>query len=223
MFRSDYEEAVDAVNKKVRLLHEKVKELGLYVLAPNKSKDTICYPKIFTEQKGENVHKFISDFQLAISSDHVRKKDECKTLMKYLGGEASLCIGEHTSDLTEACALLKSTFGNPMIIWNQKKEAIADTLGNFGIWGKANSLERRNAIIQMIDFINEATTLATEHSKLRNEINSESTYRDIFVLLPNNICEDVLEKIDPEKPVCEKAHFDEKPSYFTSEQDCALP
>ena len=115
--------------------------------------------------------------------------------MKYLGGEASKCVGEHTVSLTEAFDLLKKTFGNPMIIWNQKKEAIADALGNFGIWGKPNSLERRNAIIQMIDFINEATTLATEHSKLTNEINSESTYRDIFVLLPNNICEDVLEKI----------------------------
>ena len=124
--------------------------------------------------------------------------------MKYLGGDASKCIGEHTVSLTEAFDLLKKTFGNPMIIWNQKKEDIADALGNYGIWGKANSLERRNAIIQMIDFINEATTLATEHSKLRNEINSESTYRDIFVLLPNNIRQDVLEKIDPEKPLSEK-------------------
>ena len=54
-FRSDYQEAIDTVNKKVKLLQDKDKELGLYVLAPNKSKETICYPKIFTGQRGENV------------------------------------------------------------------------------------------------------------------------------------------------------------------------
>ena len=83
-FRNNYAKVSEAVSEKHKLLVEKDKELGLYILAPNKTKESICYPKVFSGHLGENVHKFVSDFKTAIEADQIRVKDEIKTLRKYL-------------------------------------------------------------------------------------------------------------------------------------------
>ena len=95
---------------------KKDKELGLYSLAPNKSKDSICYPKVFSGKVGENVHQFIKEFKTALQADHVRKKDEVKTLMKYLDSHAKTSVGTHTQTLDEAIEILKNTYGIPSLI-----------------------------------------------------------------------------------------------------------
>ena len=79
-FRNNYTKVSEAVSEKHKLLVEKDKELGLYILAPNKTKESICYPKVFSGHLGENVHKFVSDFKTAIEADQIRVKDEIKTL-----------------------------------------------------------------------------------------------------------------------------------------------
>ena len=60
-FRNNYIKVSETVSKKHKLLVERDKELGLYILAPNKTKESICYPKTFSGHMGENVHKFVSE------------------------------------------------------------------------------------------------------------------------------------------------------------------
>ena len=71
------------------LLH---KNLGLFSLTDTKIKGAIKYPEAFTGRLGENIFKFIKDFKEAIVSDHVRKVEQAKTLIKCLKGNSKLTI-----------------------------------------------------------------------------------------------------------------------------------
>ena len=115
-------------------------------MAPSKNKENICYPEVFTGKIGENVHKFLADFRIAIEADHVRTKDKVKTLLKYLAGDAKTSVGMHTLTLDEAFDILTTTYGNPSLIWNKIKEDISNSLGKLSNWGKPESVARRNAL-----------------------------------------------------------------------------
>ena len=149
-----YQKAEDEVTKRILSLTERDSKLGLYTLAPSKNKETICYPDVFCGRLGENVHKFIADFKLAIQADHVRSKDEVKTLIKYLDADAKTSIGEHTLKLEDAFDILKTTYGNPSLIWNHLKQNLSKSLGKSAYWGKQQSVVRRNSITKLIDFLN---------------------------------------------------------------------
>ena len=75
-FNDTYQLMVDAVTAMIKELNEMDKNLGLYALTDSKSKSTVQYPEPFGGVLGENVFKFIKDFEDAISSDHIRKADE---------------------------------------------------------------------------------------------------------------------------------------------------
>ena len=74
-FRNKHDQLLKDVSDKYELLIAKDQELGLYTLAPNKSKDSVCYPGVFSGKFGENVHKFVADFKAAIKAHQVRTKD----------------------------------------------------------------------------------------------------------------------------------------------------
>ena len=196
-----YQKAEDEVTKRILSLTERDSKLGLYTLAPSKNKETICYPDVFCGRLGENVHKFIADFKLAIQADHVRSKDEVKTLIKYLDADAKTSIGEHTLKLEDAFDILKTTYGNPSLIWNYLKQNLSKSLGKSAYWGKQQSVERRNSITKLIDFLNEAKTLATEHEILKTEINSAATITHIFSVIPGDIKKDVTVKAKGTKTI----------------------
>ena len=71
-FRNNYEKVSETVDEKYKLLIDKDKELGLYILAPNKTKESICYSETFTGHMGENVHKFVSEFKRAVEADQMK-------------------------------------------------------------------------------------------------------------------------------------------------------
>ena len=189
-FRDKHDQLVKDVSDKYKSLIKKDNELGLYTLAPNKSKESVCYPKVFSGKCGENVHKFVADFKAAIEAHQVRTKDQIKTLRKYLDGDAKLCIGENTLSLKNAFDALVATFGNPKTLWKKHKENMSKSITKYS-WGKEKSVERRNTISRMIDFINEATTLAVEYPKLEREINCDSTLDFMYDLLPDKIQDDI--------------------------------
>ena len=77
------------------------------------------------------------------------------------------------------------------MIWNKIKEDISNSLGKLSNWGKPESVERRNALTKLIDFINEMKALATEHVQLKSEIYSQTTVKYIYNLTPKNIKDDL--------------------------------
>ena len=160
-------------------------------MAPSKNKDNICYPEVFTGKIGENVHKFLAEFKIAAEADHIRTKDKVKTLLKYLSGDAKTSVGMHTLTLEEAFDILTTTYGNPSLIWNKIKENIFNSLGKLSSWGKPESVERRNALTKLIDFINEMKVLATEHVQLMPEIYNQATVKHIYNMTPKNIKDDL--------------------------------
>ena len=143
---------------------------------------------------GENVHKFVSDFKRAVEADQIRVMDEIKTLRKYLAGDALTCIGENTPSLKDAFDKLLATFGDPQLLWKKHMEVLSQSLGKAGTWGKADSIDRRNAISKLIDFLNEATHLSKEHPTLEREIVCNATYQTIYRLIPRNIQDDIVKK-----------------------------
>ena len=176
-FRNDYNQAVKDVSDKYNSLIAKDQKLGLYTLAPNKSKESVCYPKVFSGKCGENVHKFVADIKAAMEENQVRVKDEVKTLRKYLDGDAKTCIGEN------------------ILTWKKHIETMDKSIIKHS-WVKNNSTERRNTISKVIEFLNEAMTLTKEHSDLERIIVSDSTLSFVHQLIPKDIEEEIVDKID---------------------------
>ena len=200
-FDDEYDKAIQDMPDLIKNLTLKDEELGLHTLAPNKGKSTVCYPDVFNGKLGENIHKFKSKFKNALEANHVRASDEVETLLKYLGGDAKAAVGKNTPSLEEAFRLLTNAYGNPHLIWKKYKEDIKKALGKYSSWGKSCSVERRNALTKMIDFINEARTLAKEYRILKNEIMSESTIELICSILPFDFQKEILDKLEENSTV----------------------
>ena len=99
----EFEDMLRVVKEKIEDLILKDKMLKLYTLAPNKVKENIVYPEVFTGQCGENVFKFVKEFEEAMEANQIRKSDEVKTLLKYVKGEAKVVVGKHNNrNLNEA-------------------------------------------------------------------------------------------------------------------------
>ena len=114
------------------------------------------------------------EFKEAITADQVRTKDEVKTLIKYLKGEAKETIGEHHKTLGDALNDLKGSFGNPVWIWITLTDDFEKKVHS-RTWGKPYTYERLKAINLMLNFVRKAEALAEEHPSLHNEVYSFKT------------------------------------------------
>ena len=195
--KAEFDEEFDSLEKAVRDLVKdltlKDKSLKLYSLS-TKSKETVSYPSKFNGKETEDVYKFIKDFQKAITSDRVKKSEELGTLRNYLGDEVKKVVGDHFDDLDTAIEYLKSSYGNPQLIWNKKKEKCEREL-NFRSWGKVDSMERLKAVNQMQSFIREAQALAKEYDDLKGEIHSNDTLSMIKRCVPSKLREKMNDDI----------------------------
>ena len=124
-------------------------------------------------------------------------------MIEYLDADAKTSIGEHTQKLEDAFDILKTTYGNPSLIWNHLKQNLTKTLGKSAYWGKPESVERRNSIAKLIDFINEARALAREHEALKSEIYTEATITHIGTVIPRDIRKDITVKAKGQKTIAE--------------------
>ena len=86
-------------------------------------------------------------------------------------------------------------------------ETIAKSITKYS-WGKDDTVERRNTISRVIDFLYEATILSMEHPQLEREIMSDSTYSFVFELLPKAIQRDIAkEKCKSKEVLSHEASF----------------
>ena len=127
---------VTSVNEKISELSKADKDLGLFALSDGKIKSSIQYPDAFSGALGENVYKFVKEFNDAIQSDQIRKADEVKTLMKYLKGSAKSTIGEHHISLKSALDQLEDNYGSPRLIVDKYLRDFDKSYGNVRHWGK---------------------------------------------------------------------------------------
>ena len=175
-FETKYKEMVDTVNKMITDLNKVDKDLGLYALSDVKSKAAVQYPEPFSGMLGENVFKFVKEFEDAIAADHIRKADEVKTLIKYLKGSAKASIGEHHSKLEDALEQLKDNYGSPRLIVDKYLKDFEKSLGHIKNWGKHGSKERVDAINKTLDFLRNLESLVKDHpDHLKSEIYSSAT------------------------------------------------
>ena len=183
-FETELHDAIDKVCNLIEKLKLVDKEKALHTLAPSKVKENIVYPKAFSGKTGENVYKFVKDFQDAIAADQVREVDKVKKLMQLLKDDAKKAVGEHYKDLKDALEELIKSFGNEEIIWDKIKEDIKEKLGDLKKWGKSLSRERLTATSVLFDFLKEAVNLAEDYPDLEKEIYSRSTLSLIRGILP---------------------------------------
>ena len=205
---NNYKEMMDSVSKMISDLDKSDKDLGLYALTDSKPKSTVEYPDPFTGLLGENVFKFIKEFEEAIAADRIRKADEVKTLIKYLKGGAKLTIGEHHSTLSSAIEQLKDNYGSPRLIVDKYLRDFEKNLGHIRNWGKHGSKERADAINKTLDFLRNLENLVSDHpDHLKAEIYSSST----LVLLTKGMPHEFSKKLNER---C--SHKDSYESWFTT-------
>ena len=187
---NQYQASYDNMVKDVTGMMEKLavadKDLGLFSLSDSKSKTIVQYPDSFGGGLGENVFRFIKDFKDAIQSDHVRKADEVKTLIKHLKGDAKANIGEHHKTLEAALKQLEDNYGCPRLIVDKYTRDYEKALGSIRNWGKHGSKERVDAINKTADFIRNLESLAADHpTHLKTEIYSKQTLLLLTKGMPN--------------------------------------
>ena len=192
-FKTTFETMSTSVTEKMEQLAKADKILGLYSLNDGKSKKTVEYPKKFHGNKGDDVFKFIKEFEDALSADVVRKSDEIKVLLKYLDGKAKSCVGDHHKDVTAALKQLKETFGVPKIIVAEYFKNYEEKYGKAGKWGKHGSQQRLDAIDGSLDFIRHLKSLAEDHESLKGVIYSDKTLETLAKGMPFKYQEKVNE------------------------------
>ena len=202
-----YEKMVTLVNEMISKLSKADKDLGLFALSDGKVKSSIQYPDAFSGALGENVYKFVKEFNDAIQSDQIRKADEVKTLMKYLKGSAKSTIGEHHISLKSALDQLEDNYGSPRLIVDKYLRDFDKSYGNVRHWGKHGSKERVEAINKTLDFLRNLESLCNDHpDHLRSEIYSCSTLTLITKGMPYDYTKKLNERC---------THKDTYESWFT--------
>ena len=128
--KNSIEALQDAISDKVNLLSVEDDNRGLSCRSENKSKDTVVFPAVFKGELGENVFKFVEEIKDAITDAQVKKSDQVKTLIKYLGGEAKKRCGDHYTDLASALEALKEFYGNAALIWLKTRNEFENAFSN---------------------------------------------------------------------------------------------
>ena len=200
---SEFDKLLKIVEEKVKKLILMDAELGLYTLAPSKVKENIVYPKPFEGTPGEDVYKFVLEFEEAMAADQVRTKDKVKTLIKYLKGEAKKTIGEYHKTLDDALNDLKNSFGNPVWIWQTLINDLENKVHSRA-WGKPYTFERLKMINEMLNFIRKAEALAEQHQNLHNEVYSFKTISMLKQLVPHKYMEEMNRRVPMSIPSQDK-------------------
>ena len=186
----------DTISDKVSLLGVEDEDRGLSCRAENRSKDTVVFPLPFKGELGENVYKFIDDIKNAIIDSQIKKSDQVRTLIKYLGGEAKKRCGDHYSDLDQALDALKEFYGNAALIWLKTRNEFESAFGNLQKeWGEYGDPVRVTAIARVIEFLRQADHLAKEYPELMSEVYSSSTLSLLRKILPRDYIEKVNDTI----------------------------
>ena len=174
--RQEIESLQDTITDKISLLAVEDESRGLSCRAENKSKDTVVFPSVFKGELGENVFKFVEEIKNAIIDSQVKKSDQVKTLLKYLGGEAKKRCGDHYTDLESALKALKEFYGNASLIWLKTRNEFESAFTNLHKeWGEYGDPARVTAIARVIEFLRQSDHLATEYTELSSEVYSSST------------------------------------------------
>ena len=103
---------------------------------------------------------------------------------KYLKADAKKSIGPNTKSLKEAYKILQKTYGNACTIWQRNKDVIEKAFSKYGAWGKTDTIERRNAISLLLEYLNEAERLTEDFTEMKAQIFSHDTVRFLYNLLP---------------------------------------
>ena len=194
--KSIIETLEDTISDKISLLSVEDETRGLSCRAENRSKDTVVFPPPFKGELGENVYKFIDDIKNAITDSQVKKSDQVRTLIKYLGGEAKKRCGDHYSDLDKALEALKEFYGNAALIWLRTRNEFDGAFSNLQKeWGEYGDPARVTAIARVIEFLRQADHLATEYPELSSEVYSSSTLTLLRKVLPRDYIEKVNDTI----------------------------
>ena len=194
--KENIEALKDALSDKVSLLGVEDNDRGLSCRAENKSKDTVVYPAAFKGELGENVFKFVEEIKGAITDAQVKKSDQVKTLLKYLGGEAKKRCGDHYTDLESALEALKEFYGNAALIWLKTRNEFENAFSNLQKeWGEYGDPARVTAIARVIEFLRQSDHLAKEYPELTSEVYSSSTLSLLRKVLPRDYIEKVNDTI----------------------------
>ena len=127
-------------------------------------------------------------------NDKIRTRNKKNVLINYLTGDAEIAV-KHAGNVDDAFNTLQATFGIPLMIWKRRKLELQSSLGK-NEWRPYKSVERRNALSRLSDFIAGAKALADQHESLKREVLSDSTIRFVYNLLPYNILKDIVVKIE---------------------------
>ena len=191
-YKDVFEKMLEKANAKIEELSKADDELGLHSMVDVNKGKRVEYPKKFSGGKGEDVFKFIKEFQDALNADHVRKADEVKVLMKLLDGRAKSCVGEHQKEVKLALDQLKNTFGVPKFILAEYFKVYEEKYGTPKKWGKHGSQQRLDAVDGTLDFIRQLKSLAEDHPEsLKSTIYGKDTLETLAKGIPFEYQKDV--------------------------------
>lgn len=166
------------------------KSRSLYSLS-KPVKEVTVYPSDFGGTIHENIFKFKEKFLDALESNQVREKGKVELLKKHLRGLARKSIGDDTNVncIKQAFNILERTYGNTQDIWDSMMKDFERKFNRPDVWEKEATVERRQLVIKIKEFLTKALNYSVEYPALERNIINKNTESAVYGVLPENLRE----------------------------------
>ena len=105
----------------------------------------------------------------------MREKDKVDVRRKHLKGRPRLEIDDSIKDIQVALNQLIKHYGHPLDIWEKVRNDYLKLQGKQQVWDMAGTIQKRNIITNVKNFLREAEHLATEYNGLSSTIYTLNT------------------------------------------------
>ena len=171
------------------------KDKGLY--SDRKAKASPVKLPTFSGNQNEDFLEFLEKFSKAVIANKIPKEDQLDKLREVLSGRAKAQVPAKTEDIDRAWELLKSAFGDPMLLLKYRKQA----LGKIGSYpenaAKTNPQKVVEWCLEMERAIDDVVKLGDREARLEFVAFNDDTINEVVDLFPMRLVFK-MEKLDLE-------------------------
>ena len=171
------------------------KNKGLY--SDRKAKSSPVKLPTFSGNQSEDFLEFLEKFSKAVIANKIPKEDQLDKLREVLSGKAKAQVPAKTEDIDRAWELLKSAFGDPMLLLKYRKQA----LGRIGAYPENATKNNPQKVVEwcleMERAIDDVVKLGDREARLEFVAFNDDTINEVVDLFPMRLVFK-MEKLDLE-------------------------
>merc|ERR1719209_295346 len=168
---------------------------GLY--SDRKAKSSPVKLPTFSGSQSEDFLEFLEKFSKAVIANKIPKEDQLDKLREVLSGKAKAQVPAKTEDIDRAWELLRSAFGDPMLLLKYRKQALAKIGAYPENATKNNPQKVVEWCLEMERAIDDVVKLGDREARLEFVTFNDDTINEVVYLFPMRLVFK-MEKLDLE-------------------------